>query len=292
MSNQQWKITNPCTENWDKMIHSKNGRYCHVCQKEVLDLDNKVIRESITSSKFCGKITEHRYKADFSKQSFWFKISRYGLIALALILPGKKLKAQEFEVKSQEPEQTPKTVKRIIGNVKRLKGDLSSAQIQVRDSSGIIADTIPRPNGVFIVDIDTSKIVGDSVEIGFVNDTGLHLFQLDTIALQGYLKEVIFLNIYESGINVITLGDFAGLGVVINEPTISVNGNLPIEAYAEEKEKSLNGSEPPLVKNQDFNHSKKSERNPESPTHPLPAQPILHIQQQASITRKKINPSV
>ena len=37
----KYQIVTPCTERWENMAPSKNGRFCDLCQKEVIDLTGK-----------------------------------------------------------------------------------------------------------------------------------------------------------------------------------------------------------------------------------------------------------
>lgn len=60
-------ITNPCSENWDNMKDSKDGKFCEVCSKCVIDFTEKTDREiediinQNYDKRICGKIVSKSF---------------------------------------------------------------------------------------------------------------------------------------------------------------------------------------------------------------------------------------
>jgi hypothetical protein len=58
-------IASPCHENWDAMDPTARGRFCHKCEKQVLDLSSMTEREARTTLGACaGKSICVRYHHD------------------------------------------------------------------------------------------------------------------------------------------------------------------------------------------------------------------------------------
>jgi hypothetical protein len=58
-SNENIKMTFECNQNWDTMKITSCGRYCEVCQKEVIDFTKHSIQDFNISKniEFCGKFS-------------------------------------------------------------------------------------------------------------------------------------------------------------------------------------------------------------------------------------------
>ncbi len=66
-------IPKPCSENWDEMEVTINGRFCHSCQKEVIDFSSMNDEEILIYFKnykhFCGSFNEFQLNRNLSIES-------------------------------------------------------------------------------------------------------------------------------------------------------------------------------------------------------------------------------
>lgn len=100
------KLTDPCSENWDKMKSHPTGKFCDSCQKNVIDFTNKnelEITEYIKAhegEKMCGRFYNHqietiRIEFDrnilFTEIPFWQKF-----LVIVLVCFGPDLCGQHF----------------------------------------------------------------------------------------------------------------------------------------------------------------------------------------------------
>jgi hypothetical protein len=85
-------VLNPCNQLWDKMDLSQNGRYCNLCEKEVIDFSAMNITEletwfSSSKEKVCGQFHPSQLNADkLSSKNSWKIASTKILIASCLTL--------------------------------------------------------------------------------------------------------------------------------------------------------------------------------------------------------------
>lgn len=61
----QIRIDNPCSENWEQMLESENGKFCQNCSKNVIDfttLTDKQIIDIVSKSsgRSCGRLTNNQ----------------------------------------------------------------------------------------------------------------------------------------------------------------------------------------------------------------------------------------
>lgn len=98
MPNKFMKLDKPCGENWNDMEPNQNGRFCHLCAKDVVDFTNlspieisKKMKEA--RGNICARVSEEQLKAPLIdldyKESFrlpYFNIMAGLMMATALTL--------------------------------------------------------------------------------------------------------------------------------------------------------------------------------------------------------------
>jgi hypothetical protein len=79
MNDFQVKIPKPCPENWNNMIPDKNGRYCHSCNKVVVDFtvmttdEIKNYFKQVSGTGTCGRFTYDQVQVERTKKEVFFK---------------------------------------------------------------------------------------------------------------------------------------------------------------------------------------------------------------------------
>ena len=90
----QYKLTNPCHQNWDKMTPSAQGKFCAHCQKQVYDLTKQKTVANLPQS-FCGRIESDKIAHQISFNKMLRKQSVFKYVAISLLLLfTKNVKAQ------------------------------------------------------------------------------------------------------------------------------------------------------------------------------------------------------
>lgn len=115
------EITNPCSENFDKMIPNANGSFCISCMKNVIDLSKKTnseVAKFIASNKdanICARLKTTQLEEEFVHNEV-SKINSFKYAAVAAsVLLASTIKAQEN--KPAETEISPKPVSYKVGKV-------------------------------------------------------------------------------------------------------------------------------------------------------------------------------
>jgi hypothetical protein len=79
MNEFQVKIPNPCPENWNAMTPDKEGRYCHSCNKVVVDFtvmttdEIKNYFKQVSGTGTCGRFTYEQVQVRRTKKEIFFK---------------------------------------------------------------------------------------------------------------------------------------------------------------------------------------------------------------------------
>lgn len=222
-----YKITKPCHKTWDELVPQQGGRYCGSCEKVVMDLDSpNAPKPGDANFTGCGKLTTHSTKFSIQKLNFFQSglIKWLGVLGLFLI-PSKKIKAQQNTVdNSPEVDTVNKrlyNVKRVVGQLREVDRSIHKGKIRMMDDTGIISEAHVLANGRFILPIDTSKIIGDSVLISSTDDS--LKVKIDSTLIINYPKDSIFINLYPIQVMVTcgctVLGPISGPTGWILEPT-------------------------------------------------------------------------
>lgn len=186
MQNAHWKITSPCHEPIENMDVTSNGHFCHSCKKEVINLDG-VKPHDIgykMGDELCGRISNSRAAVMPAGRWSALLIKYFGVVALFFI-PLKKGKTQN-QVQVRKPDSIPQkrslSNKRLLGTLRGVDGKPVRTQVSLTDSTGqVIAETQSIANGKYVLDVDTSKIKGDTLTIT-ANDTP-YVFRVDTASI-------------------------------------------------------------------------------------------------------------
>lgn len=63
-------LTKPCTENWNSMTPTEQGRHCQVCEKQVVDFtqmsDQEIIRYFKTYNNLCGRMRPDQVNRNYT----------------------------------------------------------------------------------------------------------------------------------------------------------------------------------------------------------------------------------
>ena len=149
-------IPETCGENWDKMTTSQQGKFCQVCEKEVIDFtkttDAELLQKIKSGQKICGRFKQSQLSRDLkpnNSKSNWKQLAvAAGFTSvLAIATPAN---AQKTSTKTEQLEKTSE------------KNSEEKHPISTKDSiviSGTVTDEedLPIP-GVHIKLID-SKIL-------------------------------------------------------------------------------------------------------------------------------------
>ena len=175
----KYKITTPCTQDWNAMLRVDGGRFCEHCNKTVHDLtDGKDIIPSTTNETFCGRIIDETpvipKKISFSRLIFWQRIVRLSPVLASLLL-GKTALGQTkdtilyekspIDISSHEQEIKGKI---IISGIIRDKGTLEGlpfAKVIVSANDSIIGQVETDFDGKFRIMFDTSEIKSKNYDI-------------------------------------------------------------------------------------------------------------------------------
>jgi hypothetical protein len=171
-----YQITKPCTQNWDEMTPTNNGRFCLHCQKEVYDLASG-INPPNTLNEFCGRIKVNPPIKEISYKKHTWQQSPFKFIILSvLMLFTRNIKAQLLNkvdttggnnIDQNRDDTITKTIS-ISGTLidEKTKETMPFANIIVLDSLGnILSKRITDIDGQYRHQIDKVLIKGKSISI-------------------------------------------------------------------------------------------------------------------------------
>jgi len=187
----KYKITSPCTQDWNAMQRVDGGRFCKHCNKTVHDLtDGKDFIPPTTNETFCGRIIDETAavpkKISFSRLIFWQRIVRLSPLLASLLL-GKTAYSQtkdtiiyskeKIDIKTQEQEVKGKI--EISGKLRdktTLEG-IPFADVLIYQGVDQLTVGITDINGLFKIILDTSVIKGKTIDVrvAYVGYEGLIL---------------------------------------------------------------------------------------------------------------------
>jgi TonB-dependent SusC/RagA subfamily outer membrane receptor len=139
-------ISEPCTEDWDKMTPASQGRFCGSCQKTVFDFtnatENDIIKhiEKMKGNMFCGQFEEgqlNRWMEKTSIETSNPSLYKY-LLSFLLLTAGQNMVAQDVKAKQENVVKISKGDSALM--VQALKAEMPDKScgikgIQVRSSS-------------------------------------------------------------------------------------------------------------------------------------------------------------
>ncbi|MDT3404632.1 energy transducer TonB [Mucilaginibacter terrae] len=107
------KLSFTCSENWDAMAPTPNGRHCNKCNKTIHDFTNSKVEEfravmAENDYSICGHFTQNQISS--MKAPFWKKWVSVGLVLIGFNFFFKKAEAQTIKIKDHnkaKPEDIP-----------------------------------------------------------------------------------------------------------------------------------------------------------------------------------------
>ncbi len=110
----------PCTENWDSMSPTEQGRHCSSCSKSVLDFTNKSNTEILeyftsTADEVCGRFKNNQFTDNHTFLKQLPQRSRHFLYAVAIIFFGLLLNPTSVEAQIKKPADSAKNCVTIGG---------------------------------------------------------------------------------------------------------------------------------------------------------------------------------
>lgn len=191
MKNYIIKIAKPCTEDWNKMTQAEKGRFCGVCEKEVVDFSsfrkNEIVDYLSQHKNICGRIPE-AYLED-NKIIFSDGLIVKGVVAVAInllvLLTATETLSQE-KIVPIDPS---------VNVVQRISKKDISLDVSKRIISGTVYDDEGYPLPTAIISINKDNVGLSDFEgnfrIEFPKDI-IFPFQL-TFAFIGFNTESILI---------------------------------------------------------------------------------------------------
>lgn len=112
-------VKSPCEEKWASMDPSAKGRFCQLCEKEVIDFSNLTDKELIGffqknhHQKVCGRFRKTQlktYSTEKRKQKGFLKLALAGFTLLSIIKPTEAFSQGQPYVETGEREYGPAPV--------------------------------------------------------------------------------------------------------------------------------------------------------------------------------------
>jgi hypothetical protein len=133
----QYKIDEPCHENWDAMTPMQQGRFCSSCAKPVMDFtrmtDMQVMNYMSTATgSVCGRMTNFQLNRNFTQYDINQSRASFSLRSLVLGTALSKFCALNAEAQ---------------GEVRAIKGDVAVEVVKQGEVAYI--DTIPAKDSIF-----------------------------------------------------------------------------------------------------------------------------------------------
>jgi len=168
----KYKITSPCTQDWNTMLRVDGGRFCNHCNKTVHDLtDGKDFIPPTTNETFCGRIIDETYvvpkKISFSRLIFWQRMMRLSPLLASLLL-GKTTFGQikDSVVYSKDTidintyKQTNAGKIEIIGRIrdKNTLEKIQFAHVKVCEGDTVLISGMTDMDGIFKIELDTAIV--------------------------------------------------------------------------------------------------------------------------------------
>ena len=215
-NNYSIQIDNPCAENWNAMTKTDKGKFCAMCEKNVIDFskltDNEILKIIQGNNKnLCGRFTQtqlNRVLIDTSPQT---SPKLYQILAGLLLLSStdanatenQKTKIENFENETKTPiilenDTIPKTKKQtdftITGKIiDEGKEAIPGASIMLKGNKQVA--TVSNDNGEFSLNIP-KKMFRDSIILMI----SAHIFEDTTFVISKKdleNKQVVFVEMKE-----------------------------------------------------------------------------------------------
>ena len=142
----QVDIPQPCDQPWNHMTPDANGRFCHQCEKTVVDFSNKTDREIAlilknNQGKLCGRFQKHQLKRDISLNTDIH--SKHRLKAAGLLLSGM------LTAGSLQGQEAPLTLGKVMSVEQPIKEQdkVQSNEAEILSPVVLLAGTVTDETG-------------------------------------------------------------------------------------------------------------------------------------------------
>jgi hypothetical protein len=185
-------IPTPCHEKWNNMDQRPDGRYCHSCQKTVIDFSNKSDREVAAyfqkiDGQVCGKFRQDQLRRPLhfeQAKTLGGRLRALGLLVPGLLVGGaatgqnlEKPQTEQLEIDhslSLLGYVSPQPTKRVKGIVKEENGDiLTGANVVVKNTT---LGTISSIDGGYEIDVPIPQ--DGSTPVLVFSYTGYHSLEV------------------------------------------------------------------------------------------------------------------
>ena len=141
------RITQPCQENWEAMTLSEKGKFCALCQKNVIDFTTSSDREILNyynqNSKICGRFHSSQINRNLilpkEKSSIWFAVISAIVSFLGLgsqeIYAQESVKIEQTDKKNQTDSIKKDTLRKITGIVSENKIPIPGVTISIKGTN-------------------------------------------------------------------------------------------------------------------------------------------------------------
>jgi hypothetical protein len=154
---EQVRVDNPCHEDWDNMSPSEQGRFCGVCQTEVVDFvsmsdqDFIAFFQNYQGQKVCGRVAQpietpvpKVLTAKIVQRKSWRALAAASLLAASLLACNNNHQAVVEEYGTVRVGKIAQTIENPIGDL--LKGDGLRGTIQ-KNGNKIAYSSVQLYNG-------------------------------------------------------------------------------------------------------------------------------------------------
>ncbi len=141
------RITQPCQENWEAMTLSEKGKFCALCQKNVIDFTTSSDREILNyynqNSKICGRFHSSQINRNLilpkEKSSIWLAVISAIVSFLGLgsqeIYAQESVKIEQTDKKNQTDSIKKDTLRKITGIVSENKIPIPGVTISIKGTN-------------------------------------------------------------------------------------------------------------------------------------------------------------
>lgn len=206
----QLQIPEPCHENWDKMTATQQGRFCMLCQKEVVDFSVMTDAEilyylSTASSKTCGRVDDSQLNRVLAspqqKRKYSFKYAWSVLISSVLLATEAQAQGTlRVDSAVALPVDRPTRGEVVVVGKMAYQEPVSKA---IREISGTIADQNNEPlsfASVIIYGTKTGVATDADGHFTITVKNGFKNVKL-VVSSVGYITQIIDCNNYDQVLN-------------------------------------------------------------------------------------------
>lgn len=185
MKSQHLNLRKPCSENWNDMSPTEQGRFCEACQKNVVELSdkkpaeiNKLLKEN--HGKMCGRLRASQLKQPLVSGSpvpsldLPYGKAAAGFMIAASVLGTEHLQAQSPGQEIIQVEQSPSPTGQETKDPKVLKPQAQHDPLPVCPVDLIQGQVTAREDGKPIVHAKVSLVSLEKVYSTYTNEEGYY----------------------------------------------------------------------------------------------------------------------